>query len=186
MDDVIHAWRRSRLCKHACMFNDRAGSAASGSVQHACCVNATGAGWTSLQHPVWRSRDLIVEETHGISNSIPFVADISMERLHQHVNDLHHYGVEGTTACQQGSWIHSIRRHSSSSIATSTTQEEELGTPQIGSDVEEHGRLHTGAASWSTEELTFSNTRVESSINSNNSSKHYQVFTQVFIKPATA
>jgi len=27
-----------------------------------------------------------VEEVHGISNSIPFVADISMERLHQHVN----------------------------------------------------------------------------------------------------
>jgi len=68
------------------MFNDSAGSAASGSVQHACYVSTTGAGCISLQHPVGR-RDLIMEEVHGISNSIPFVADISiMERIHQHVN----------------------------------------------------------------------------------------------------
>jgi len=102
-----HWW----LHKHACIFNDRAGSAACGSVQYVYCVSTTGAGWISLQHPVWR-RDLIMEEVRGISNSIPFVADISMERLHQHTNGLHHYGVEGTTACKGSSWIHSIRRHS--------------------------------------------------------------------------
>jgi len=67
-------------------------------------VNATGAVGRRLQYPgCGRRRDLIVEEIHGISISIPFVADISMERLHQHVNSLHHYGVEGTTACQRGS-----------------------------------------------------------------------------------
>jgi len=66
-------------------------------------TNATGAVGRRLQHPVWKSRDLIMEEVHGISNSIPFVADISMERLHHPVNGLHHYGVEGTTACQGSS-----------------------------------------------------------------------------------
>ena len=66
-------------------------------------VSATGVGGGSLQDPeCGRRRDLIME-THGISNSIPFVADISMERLHHPVKCLHHYGVEGTTACQGSS-----------------------------------------------------------------------------------
>jgi len=43
------------------------------------------------------------KEIHGVSILIPFVADISMEILHQHVNGLHHYGVEGATACQGSS-----------------------------------------------------------------------------------
>jgi len=67
-----------------------------------------------------RRWDLIVEEVHGISISIPFVADISIESLHHSVNGLHHYGVEGTTACQGSSWIHSIRRHSSNTSHIST------------------------------------------------------------------
>ena len=42
----------------------------------------TGVGGGSLQHPgCGRRRDLIMEEVHGISNSIPFVADISMKKL---------------------------------------------------------------------------------------------------------
>jgi len=65
---------------------------------------ATGAAGKRLQHPgCGRRRDLIVEEIHGISNSIPFEADISMKRLHRHVNGLHHCGVEGTTARQESS-----------------------------------------------------------------------------------
>jgi len=49
-------------------------------------VNATGVGGGSLQDPeCGRRRDLIVE-THGVSILIPFVADISMKGLHQHVN----------------------------------------------------------------------------------------------------
>ena len=45
-------------------------------------VNATGVGGGSLQDlECGRRRDLIVE-THGISNSIPFEADISRGRLH--------------------------------------------------------------------------------------------------------
>jgi len=111
--------RRSRLYKHACIFNDSTGSTEGGRIQYACCINTTGAVGRRLQHPVWR-RDLIIEEVHRISNSIPFVADISMKRLHHHVNGLHHYyGVEGTTACQGSSWIHSIRCHSSKTITTS-------------------------------------------------------------------
>jgi len=77
--------------------NKQAGSAAV--EESSMLVSSTGAVGGRLQHPVWIRRDLIVD-THGISNSIPFVADISMERLHQLVNGLHHYGVEGTTACQ--------------------------------------------------------------------------------------
>jgi len=67
-------------------------------------VPTTGVGGGSLQHPgCGRSMRSHSEEIHGVSILIPFVADIRMERLHQHVNGLHHYGVEGTTACQQGS-----------------------------------------------------------------------------------
>jgi len=114
--------RRWWLHRHACIYiytNTTAGPT-SRVGESSMLIFTTGAVGRRLQHPVWR-RDLIVE-THGISNSIPFVADISMERLHQYVNGLHHYGVEGTTACQQGSWIHSIRRHNRNSIATSSVQ----------------------------------------------------------------
>jgi len=82
---------------------------------------ATGAvGWR-LQHPeCGRSMRSHCKEIHGISILIPLEADISMKRLHHHVNGLHHYyGVEGTTACQGSSWIHSIRCHSSKTITTS-------------------------------------------------------------------
>jgi len=67
-------------------------------------VSATGVGGGSLQDPeCGRSMRSDYKEIHGISNSIPFVADISMERLHHPDNGLHHYGVEGMTACQGSS-----------------------------------------------------------------------------------
>jgi len=71
--------------KEACMHiyiraNKQAGSAAV--EESSMLVSSTGAVGRRLQHPVWIRRDLIMEEVHGISNSIPFVADISRERLH--------------------------------------------------------------------------------------------------------
>jgi len=108
--------------QHACIYiwtNKIAGST-SRVEESSMLVSSTGAVGGRLQHPVWIRRDLIMEEVHGISNSIPFVADISMESLHQHVNCLHHYGVEGTTACQGSSWIHSIRRQRSNRSHIST------------------------------------------------------------------
>jgi len=81
--------------------NKQAGSAAV--EESSMLVSSTGAVGRRLQHPVWIRRDLIMD-TNGISNSIPFEADISIKRLHHHVNGLHHYyGVEGTTACQGSS-----------------------------------------------------------------------------------
>jgi len=66
--------------------------------------NTTGVGGGSLQDPeCGRSVRSHCKEIHGVSISIPFVADISMESLHHSVNGLHHYGVEGTTACQGSS-----------------------------------------------------------------------------------
>jgi len=113
--------------QHACIYiwtNKIAGST-SRVEESSMLVSSTGAVGGRLQHPVWIRRDLIMEEVHGISNSIPFVADISMESLHQHVNCLHHYGVEGTTACQGSSWIHSIRRQRSNRSHISTDRMEE-------------------------------------------------------------
>jgi len=87
---------------HAYIYTPIAGSVA---VEEPSMLT-TGAVGRRLQNPGCGGRRSVrshCKEVHGISNSIPFVADISMERLHQHVNGLHHYGVEGTTACQQGS-----------------------------------------------------------------------------------
>jgi len=108
-------------------------------------------------------------------------------RLHQYVNGLHHYGVEGTTACQQGSWIHSIRRHSSNSIATSTIQAgEELGTAQSGSD--EDGRVHTALASWPKypeKSSVFPIQELKAASTATTVPSITKYFTQVFPKPAT-
>jgi len=87
---------------HAYIYtNTTAGSAASGRIQHAVTTGAVG---RRLQHPgCGRRRDLIMKETHGISILIPLEADISRGCLHHQVRCLHHYGVEGTTACQVSS-----------------------------------------------------------------------------------
>jgi len=173
------------LIMTACMhiWTNIAGSAA---VEESSMLT-TGVGGGSLQHRgCGRRRDLIVEEVHGISISIPFVADISMERLHQYVNGLHHYGVEGTTACQGSSWIH--RSSTTSSILTGRMRknEEELGTPQPGSDEEGHGRAHTGLIKLikASKELSFPiyyKSWSSYSCRSNNNNRF-----QVFVKPATA
>ena len=64
----------------------------------------TGVGGGSLQHPgCGRSMRSHSEEIHGVSILIPLEADISSGWLHHPVNGLHHYGVEGTTACQGSS-----------------------------------------------------------------------------------
>jgi len=142
MDDVITC-RRSQL-QHACIYiwtNKIAGSTMRVEAS-SMLVSPTGVGGGSLQDPeCGRS----MRSHYGRS---PWNFQFNpICGWHQYVNGLHHYGVEGTTACQQGSWIHSIRRHSSNSIATSTIQlHHHL---QAGSDEEKHGRLHTGVASWS-------------------------------------
>ena len=115
---------------------DSAGSAASGRIQYAYHRSSR---WTAGSG-CGRKNEISMKETHGNSISIPSFGWHQQGQATSSVNCLHHYGVEGTTACQQSSWIHSIRRHSSNSIATSTTQEEELGTPQCGSDEEGYGR----------------------------------------------
>jgi len=99
---------------------------------------------------------------------------------------LHHYGVEGTTACQGSSWIHSIRRHSSNNSLHHHgwqtgwrriwNTSERIGWRWKGSYRIDQGELMIKA---STKELSFSiHYKSWSSIYSNNKF-------QVFPKPAT-
>ena len=134
--------------QHACTCEPmtRAGSTARVEESSVPTVT-TGAVGRRLQCPgCGRRRDLIMEEIHGISKSIPF-------GWHQHeeatssVNCLHHYGVEGATACQGSSWIHSVRCHINNTNYIIVCSPDEKG----------HGRVHTGLASRSRhpKELSF-------------------------------
>jgi len=146
-------------------------------------IFTTGAVGRRLQHPLWRRRDLIME-THGISILIPLEADISRGRLHHQVNSLHHYGVEGTTACQGSSWIHRIRCHSSNTSSIIPRPDEE-GHGRVSYRIDQ-GELMIKA---STKDLSFpiyykswssySSVIWLFSYKSNNNKF------QVFIKPAT-
>jgi len=131
------------LKKHACTYiwTNIAGSAA---VEESSML-AAGAAWRRLQHPgCGRSVRSHCEEIHGVSILIPLEADISSGRQHHQISCLHHYGVEGTTACQGSSWIHSIQCHINNTGYVCSPDEEEHGTAHTGSDEEGHGRAYTG------------------------------------------
>jgi len=107
---------------------------------------------------------------------------------HQHeeamssVNCLHHYGVEGTTACQESSWIHSIQV---------PHQQYRLCHQQLIPDRMKKG-MEELRPDWQIDQsiqsrAQFSNIKQELKAVSTatTSTKYYQVFTQVFPKPAT-
>jgi len=179
--------RRPYRSMHAYAYNTNmtAGSAAGGRIQHAV---ATGAVGRRLQYPGYgRSMRSHCKEIHGISNSIPLFGWHQHEEAMSSVNCLHHYGVEGTTACQGSSWIHSIRCHvnNTNCIIICSPDEDEDGRVSFRID---QGELMIKA---STKELSFPihhkswGKQLQFCYKSNNNNK-FQVFDQVFIKPATA
>ena len=76
-----------------------------------------------------------------------YLADISMKKLC-------HQSVAYITMEWRGQQHAREAVESTAPSATSTTQEEELGTPQPGSDEEGHGRAYTGLIKAS-KELSF-------------------------------
>jgi len=137
----------------------------------------TGAVGRRLQHPgCGRSMRSHHKEIHGVSILIPLEADISIGRLHHPINGLHHYGVEGTTACQGSSWIHSIRRHSSNTS--------HISTDRMKKKMEESIPDWSRRVDWSKhpKRAHFSNTiqELKAVSTATTSSKYFQALTQAF------
>jgi len=132
--------------------NIQAGSAAV--EESSMLISATGAGGGGLQHPVWKKYEISLQrKSMEFLFQSHYLADISMKKLC-------HQSIAYITMEWRGQQHAREAVESTASSATSTIQEG-LGTPQLGSDEEEEDgrvsyRIDQGKLiKASKEELTF-------------------------------
>jgi len=141
-------------------------------------INATGVVGGSLQDlACGRSMRSHCKEIHGVSILIPLETDISSGRQHHQISCLHHYGVEGTTACQGSSWIH---RSSASSSIQAGWRRTWNSSNWIGWRWK--GPYRIGELIKASERAHFSNTiqELKAVSTATTSSKYFQALTQAF------
>jgi len=104
MMSLFSKCRRSRIASdsmHAYM-NQYSRIRGSGRIQYAC--HRSSRKKTAVSRMWKKKKRSHCKEIHGISFSIPLFGWHQHEETTSSDNCLHHYGVDGTTACQGSSW----------------------------------------------------------------------------------